>query len=547
MTSRTWPWWASGAASATLIGLLTLLPLGAMVLEAGSIAWSNILGDTYVQRVVQFSLVQATLSTALSVMFAIPIALALSHRPHFTGRTLIVTLFSLSLVIPTIVAIYGIVAVYGRTGWLSSLLNFISLPAIDFYGLNGILIAHVFFNMPLATRIMLVSLEAIPAENWRLATQLGMKPLALFRHIEWPNLRGQLPGIALLIFTLCFTSFAIVMTLGGGPGATTIEVAIYQSLRFDFDINLTVALACIQMVICLSLMALTTLFKNNTNLNAQPFTLWTENEHTTAEQSTMARLWAGTWLNALHWFVILGASLYVLAPLVALIISSLNTKTLSVLVDGITVQAMFNTIVTSLASATCALTLAIGLLASTRHLRIRLKKERSGQWLQLMGNVILILPPLVLGTGLFLLLRPFADVFSIALLLVVVINSLMALPFVIRLLDAPLMRTANAQDKLIQSLGIRGWNRWRLIDWPQLKRPIALSLALSATLSAGDLSAIALFGSERIRTLPLLLYQRMGSYRLEEAAVTAGLLLILCLILFSALQRLGGGGTHVNT
>ena len=237
MNSRAWPWWASGAAAALLICTLTVLPLGAMALEAGTIAWSNIFGDTYVQRVVRFSLVQATLSTALSVLFAIPIALALSHKPYFAGRSLIVTLFSLSLVIPTIVAIYGIVAVYGRTGWLSTVLNMASLPAMDFYGLNGILIAHVFFNMPLATRILLVCLEGIPAENWRLAKQLGMKPFSLFRYIEWPNLRGQLPGIALLIFTLCFTSFAIVMTLGGGPRATTIEVAIYQSLRFDFDIT----------------------------------------------------------------------------------------------------------------------------------------------------------------------------------------------------------------------------------------------------------------------------------------------------------------------
>lgn len=547
MNSRAWPWWASGATAALLICALTVLPLGAMILEAGTIAWSTVFGNIYVQRVVRFSLIQATLSTALSLLFAIPVALALSHRPHFTGRSLIVTLFSLSLAIPTIVAIYGIVAVYGRTGWLSSLLGVASMPAIDLYGLNGILIAHVFFNMPLATRVLLVSLEGIPAENWRLATQLGMKPVSLFRYIEWPNLRGQLPGIALLIFTLCFTSFAIVMTLGGGPRATTIEVAIYQALRFDFDISLTVALACIQMIICLGLMALTTLFKHNTDLSVQPFTFWSNNNQALSEQSVMTRLWRGPWLNVLHGFVIVSASLFVLLPLAALIISSLNEKTLSVLVDGITLQAMFNTIVTSLASAGCALTLAIGLLISTRHLRIRLKKERSGQWLQLMGNVILILPPLVLGTGLFLLLRPYADVFSIALVLVVIINSLMALPFVIRLLDAPIMRAANTQDKLIQSLDIKGWNRWRLIDWPQLKSPIALSLALSATLSAGDLSAIALFGSERIRTLPLLLYQRMGSYRLEEAAVTAGVLLILCLALFAVLQKIGEGSNDVET
>jgi thiamine transport system permease protein len=219
---------------------------------------------------------------------------------------------------------------------------------------------------------------------------------------------------------------------------------------------------------------------------------------------------------------------------------------LPVITHPSTIDAMINTTLVSLASAILSLSLAIALLNSARHIRIRLKYEQAGQWLQLSGNIILVLPPLVLGTGLFLLLRPFADVFSIALVLVIIIDSLMALPFILRILEGPVLMSANNQDKLLQSLGIQGFNRWRLIDWPILRKPIGLSLAIATTLSAGDLTAIALFGSERVRTLPLLLYQRMGSYRLEEAAVTAGLLLVLCLVLFSILQRLVGGRQHAH-
>ncbi|MBX4421562.1 hypothetical protein K4H00_26500, partial [Mycobacterium tuberculosis] len=65
---------------------------------------------------------------------------------------------------------------------------------------------------------------------------LGMGGWARFRLIEWPVIRRNLSGIAGLIFMLCITSFTIVLTLGGGPRATTLEVAIYQSLHFDFDI-----------------------------------------------------------------------------------------------------------------------------------------------------------------------------------------------------------------------------------------------------------------------------------------------------------------------
>ena len=71
--------------------------------------------------------------------------------------------------------------------------------------------------------------------------------------VEWPQLRAALPGVALLIFLLCAASFAIVLTLGGGPRATTLEVAIYQSLRADFDPQRAAALAMVQLALCAAL------------------------------------------------------------------------------------------------------------------------------------------------------------------------------------------------------------------------------------------------------------------------------------------------------
>ena len=539
-----WPWWLSGAIALLLIVAVALLPLAAMLREAGSIDWPDVLGNTYLQRVIRFSVFQASLSTLLALVTAIPVALALSHKPVFPGRSTVIAVFSLSLVIPTIVAIYGIVAVYGRSGWLNEILSLLAIPPMGLYGLPGILIAHVFFNMPLAARILLTSLDTIPDDNWRLSKQLGMSPWAIFRYVEWYRLRGQLPGLALLIFTLCFTSFAIVMTLGGGPRSTTIEVAIYQALRFEFDITLAVALASIQLLICLCLMALSTLAKQDSNLGFHAYAATSNYKSEPHEYTIKQGLWRGMSWNIAHWSAIVVASTFVMLPLIALTVSAFNRKTLSVITNSSTLQALSNTIIVSLVAASLSVSLALCLLTSTRHMRIRLKHDRLGQWVQLTGNIILVLPPLVLGTGLFLLLRPYADVFSIALVLVVIINSLMALPFVLRILDGPMMSAANHQDRLLQSLGISGFNRWRFIDWPQLRKPLALSLALATTLSAGDLSAIALFGSERVRTLPLLLYQRMGSYRLEEAAVTAGLLLLLCLILFASIQWLLGGRNH---
>ena len=539
------PWWLGGGLALLVIAALTLLPMLSMLLRAGSIEWAGVVSDTYTQRIVRFSLYQATLSTVLSLAIALPVALALAHSANFRGRSFIVTLFSLSLVIPTIVAIYGIVAVYGRTGWLSSLLGTVGVDPLSFYGLSGILIAHVFFNMPLATRVMLIALESIPDTNWRLARQLGMRPLAIWRFIEWPSVRNQLPGLALLIFTLCFTSFAIVMTLGGGPAATTIEVAIYQALRFDFDLSMAVALACIQLSICLLLTLLSTFFKAGSSVGFQGFgKLLQLDSSDTGNVRMHLVLWRNPWHQTGNAIVIVAASVFVIAPLCALLLAGFNASTLAIITDATTIKAMANTGVAAVSSALIAVALAMGLLLSARHLRIRLRLERAGIGLQLAGNMILILPPVVLGTGLFLLLRPYADVFSLALLLVILINSLMALPFVLRIMDAPVMLAARQHDKLIRSLGVQGLSRWRHVDWPQLRRPLALAFAISATLSAGDLSAIALFGSEKVTTLPLLLYQRMGSYRMDEAAVTASVLLVLCVIIFVTLQRIIGGKQH---
>ncbi len=84
---------------------------------------------------------------------------------------------------------------------------------------------------------------------------LGMRGWSFFRFVEWPWLRRQIPPVAALIFMLCFTSFATVLSLGGGPQATTIELAIY-GLSYDYDPGRAALLALVQMLCCLVLVLL---------------------------------------------------------------------------------------------------------------------------------------------------------------------------------------------------------------------------------------------------------------------------------------------------
>uniref|UniRef100_UPI0028983934 thiamine/thiamine pyrophosphate ABC transporter permease n=1 Tax=Pantoea sp. TaxID=69393 RepID=UPI0028983934 len=255
-------WLAPGLIAALLLCGVALLAFGALWHSAPQIAWRSLLQDEYLHHVILFSFWQASLSALFSVLPAIALARALWRR-RFPGRALLLRLCAMTLVLPVLVAVFGILTVYGRVGWLAQLCQRIG---VDYhfspYGLQGILLAHIFFNLPLATRLLLQALESIPAEQRQLAAQLGMRGWHRFRLLEWPWLRRQLLPAAALIFMLCFASFATVLALGGGPQATTIELAVYQALSYDYDPGRAALLALIQLCCCLALVLLSQRLSN---------------------------------------------------------------------------------------------------------------------------------------------------------------------------------------------------------------------------------------------------------------------------------------------
>lgn len=88
----------------------------------------------------------------------------------------------------------------------------------------------------------LQALQSVPTEQHQLAAQLNIKGFTFFRLIEWPYLKSQIVSAFVLIFMLCFTSFTIVLALGGGPQNSTLEVVIYQAIFFEFDLPKAVLL-----------------------------------------------------------------------------------------------------------------------------------------------------------------------------------------------------------------------------------------------------------------------------------------------------------------
>ena len=356
--SKRWLWFSSISFSLVLMPLLlAIVSFASYIWQA---QWLSYIFDTYTWRVVWFSWWQASLSTLISLSAAVLVARALARRQSFVGRWLLLRCFSVALVVPTIIAVFGIILLHGKYGYVNQLWSwFGGQPQSYVYGITGILLAHVFFNLPLATRILLQRLEAINGETWRLSSQLGMNSKDLWRHIEWPHIKGVLPQLAALVFALCFTSFAIVMTLGGGPKATTIEVAIFQAIRFDFDIAKAVYLSLLQMVFCgVILWAGLRL--------GRPIDIFVSIQTSTKNLRPDLKPFWGIVSDTL---VLVLATLLVLVPLLAVVIAGINTAWFDVLFDLRLWNAFNNTLWVALGSASVSLLMASGSVSYT-HLTL---------------------------------------------------------------------------------------------------------------------------------------------------------------------------------
>jgi thiamine transport system permease protein len=163
------------------------------------------------------------------------------------------------------------------------------------------------------------------------------------------------------------------------------------------------------------------------------------------------------------------------------------------------------------------------------------------RWPEGIGMASLVASPLVIGTGLFIVIHPLADPARFALAVTALVNAAMALPFALRAV-LPAARRAQADYARLSAalgLGFGGHLRWVL--WPRLRRPAGFALGLGAALSMGDLGVIVLFAQTGGETLPLQLQRLMGAYRTDAAAGAALLLLLASLAAFAGLERMIGG------
>ena len=451
----------------------------------------------------KFTIWQAFWSAFISVVLAVPVARALSRR-SFRGRSALISVMGAPFILPVIVAILGLLAVFGGTGALNMVLGPLGVPKIDIYGGHGVILAHVFFNLPFAVRLILQGWLAVPAERFRVAASLGAP---VFWLLEWPILRRIVPGAFAVIFVICLGSFAVALTLGGGPKSTTVELAIYQAFNFEFDLSKAASLASVQLALGLIAGAIALVLARGDMIGVgldRVVERWDGN-----------RFWDAVWIGL--------AGLFLLAPLTAIVVAG--------------VPGLFDLPVTIWPAAAQSLCIALGAVVLTMVLALPLA-TKAGEAASLLGISV---SGLVLGTGLFLLVQPYVRPSDVALPVTMLVNVLMALPFVLRILR-PSVEAAKADfGKLGQSLGLSGWAQWRIVYLPRLRRPMGFAAGLTGALAMGDLGVITLFSRSGDGTLPLVMYQLMGAYQMQAAYGAALLLVMLSLALFWVFDKGGRG------
>jgi len=242
--------------------------------------------------------------------------------------------------------------------------------------------------------------------------------------------------------------------------------------------------------------------------------------------------------------LILLALLLLLPPLLAVIVDGLNLRLFHVLAQPVLWQAIWTSVRIALGAGLLCVTLTMMLLWSSRELRSS-QHQLAGQTLEMSGMLILAMPGIVLATGFFLLLSNSIGLPSSADGIVIFTNALMAIPYAMKVLENPMRDVTARYSLLCQSLGIEGFSRLRVVELRALKAPLAQALAFACVLSIGDFGVVALFGNDDFRTLPFWLYQQIGSYRTQDGAVTALILLLLCFLLFTLIEKLPG--RHAKT
>lgn len=510
------------SAGAISLSILTLIALVLLSLLSVPQTGSSIAPDIW--HLIRMSSIQAGVSTLFAVSIGTLMALALD-RLEFKGKRIIIGLLAAAIVAPALAIATGMLAVWGRSGVFASVAEWLGYDwNISPFGLHAIIFAHTILNAPLVARILHQRLGGLEPNQLKLGQSLALSPLQRLRHIDWPTLAPALPSLATLIFLLCFTSFPIVLILGGGPANQTLEVAIFGAVRQSFDLKSATTMAMAQILFCAIIIG--------------PLLWLTPSVANTS--IPRKQKWHAKGVERALFIGILTVSLAAyLSPLLVPFTKALSSNAFAeMFASTIFWRALFTSL--WIGSSSAILTILMVTLLALGSIEIQKKWARSAVFLP--AYIYLLVPAIVLSLGLFIIVRKTGaypgDAAPFAL---IIGNSLLALPFGLTVLT-PAISAINAKyGKLSKSLGLSSLQKFRSVEWPLMRADIGVVAALAFCFSLGDLGIVALFGTQDFSTLPWEINRALGAYRTNQAEALTAALIALTFVAFVGIPKLFEG------
>lgn len=451
--------------------------------------------------ILRTTLLQAFLSALLSGILGTLGALLWSERPGFLAR-LSWMLSAVCFSLPSLVVALSFAGFWGRSGWMGTLLN--RAFEFEFYGWFAVLGAHVFLNHALYLRTVGTVLKEMDRHEEMAALSLGAGRWQCFWTVTFPKLIPPLRTSFLLSFAYCLSSFLIVLLLGGGIRFTTLEIAVYEALKMQFDLPQAVWYASIQLLIALTLYLVT-------RVN------WETGKRRGGFRPTiyLNRSFAGVALQCIFSLTYL---LCVIGPICYLLVEGFQG---GLEVDWFTIMgATGMSLSLGICVASLSLILSLGAAYCIRHTALYPFQKL----LEFLSSAPLFISSVLLS---FALMRIFSNTLRGNLLGPLGVQTMLCLPFTIRMVVGAFREVPDAVIFAARSLGANSLQRFLLIELPEIRRTVLSAFVLSMTFSMGEVSSFLIFSYEGTKTLPVLLMHWMNRYQFREASVVALLLVLL--------------------
>jgi thiamine transport system permease protein len=444
-------------------------------------------------------------STALALTVALPLAFVTANF-KFKAQRLTTSLISMPFILPSIVV--GVA--------------FLQILPDNFHRTAfALILAHVYFNFGFASRLISARWLQIHPHLDDAARTLGASPLKLFRTLTLPLLSKAITNAALIVFTLCFTSYGVVRVLGG-PSRSTLETEIYFRAMQLGDVSGAMLLSALQLVIIALLFVVTTKVSSKKFEQSARPTISRQKSLQTCKQKVIAAT------------IISIATLFAIVPVLAIAFKSINTDsrfTTSAWRTVFTNPEITQSIAKTFTYSVIAMGLAtlLGLLCACS-----VAYNNKFHFISGLTTLPIVISAVSIGLGIIITFDTQPFDWRGAQLMLPLAHTLVALPLVMRIISPVLQAIPDSLRQASSVLGASPRQTWLNIDFKIIRRAAISAAAISATVSIGEFGASSFLARRGAETLPVMisrLLSRPGDSLQSQAFALATLLAMFSLVI----------------